>query len=85
MAASVALGSAHKLMVVCYTPDSYRVDGKTSTESNTDILQRLLALLEYEPAAFERVFLCYAQENASTLPHVAATWDAVARQVSRMA
>ena len=85
MAASVALGSSHKLMVIRYNPDSYRVDGRTRTESNKDRLKRLLALLEYEPMAFERVFLCYDQESTSTLPQVAAAWDATARQVSRAA
>ena len=85
MAASVALGSAHKLMVVRYNPDSYRVDGKTRVESKNDRIKRLLVLLDYEPVAFERVFLCYDQDNTFTLPQVGAAWEEAARQVSRVA
>ena len=85
MAASVALGSGHKLLIVRFNPDSYRVDGKTRVESRKDRMKRLLQLLEYEPAAFERVFLCYDQDGGSTLPQVAASWDVAARQVSRVA
>ena len=85
MAASVALGSTHKLLIVRYNPDNYRVDGKTRIESKKDRIERLLALLDYEPVAFERVFLCYDQNSGSTLPQVAASWDEAARQVSRVA
>jgi hypothetical protein len=31
------------------------------------------------------VFMCYDQEEGSTLPQVAVSWDAAARQVSRVA
>ena len=55
------------------------------TESKKDRMQRLLDLLNYEPAAFERVFLCYDQNEGATLPQVAASWDEAARQVSRVA
>ena len=44
-------------------------------------MNRLIQLLDYEPGAFERVFLCYDQDGGSTLPQVAASWDAAARQV----
>ena len=84
MAASVALGSGHKLLIVRYNPDSYRVDGKTRVESKTARMKRLLQLLDYEPAAFERVFLCYDQDGGATLPQVAASWDVAAQQVSRV-
>ena len=85
MAASVSLGSGHKLMIIRYNPDSYRVDGKTRTENKKDRMIRLLELLEYVPNTFERVFLCYDQVTGSALPQVAASWDVVARHVSRVA
>ena len=88
MAASVALGSGHKLRVIRFNPDSYRVGGRTRTESKKDRMKRLLALLEEgEPVgALERVFLCYDQESTDTsLPQIAASWDVAARHVSRMA
>ena len=85
MAASVALGSAHKLMVVRYNPDSYRIDGKTRVESKNDRINRLLVLLDYGPVAFERVLLCYDQDSTSTLPQVGVAWEEAARQVSRIA
>ena len=84
MAASVALGSGHKLLIVRYNPDSYRVDGKTRVESKKDRMTRLLQLLDHEPVAFERVFLCYDSVSDSSLPQVAASWDPAARQVSRV-
>jgi hypothetical protein len=48
-------------------------------------MTRLLDLLEHEPTAFERVFLCYDQDEHATLPQVAASWDVSAREVSRVA
>ena len=84
MAASVALGSQHKLMIVRYNPDSYRVDGKTRVESKKDRMNRLIRLLDYEPEAFERVFLCYDACTGESLPQVAASWDPAAREVSRV-
>ena len=85
IAASVALGSNQKCMIIRYNPDPYRVGGKTRVESNKDRTQRLLAALEIEPEGFERVFLCYDQDEGATLPQVAASWDSAARQVSRVA
>jgi len=85
MAASVALGSQQKLMIVRYNPDSYRVGGKTRVESKKDRMKRLLEVLDYEPVAFQRVFLCYDQDSGSVLPQVAISWDVAARQVSRVA
>ena len=88
MAASVALGSAHKLRIIRFNPDSYRVAGITRRESRKDRISRLLALIDDdEPVgALERVFLCYDQESRDApLPQVAASWDVVARHVSRMA
>ena len=85
MAASIALGSEHRLLIIRYNPDGYRVGGKTRVESKKDRITRLLDLLEHEPTAFERVFLCYDQDEHATLPQVAASWDASAREVSRVA
>ena len=85
IAASIALGSQQKLLIVRYNPDRYRVDGKTRTESNRDRMLRLLKLLDYEPTSFERVFLCYDHDSESSLPSVAAAWDTAVIQVSRMA
>lgn len=87
MAASVTLGSGHKLRVIRYNPDAYRVAGRTRVESKKDRIQRLLAVLdEDEPAgALERVFLCYDMGSAeAVLPQVAASWDMAARHVSRV-
>ena len=84
IAASVALGSSHKLMIVRYNPDSYRVGGSVRTESKKDRLRRLLAIMDYEPTSFERVFLFYDQDEGASLPQVAASWDVAAKQVSRI-
>ena len=85
MAASVALGSGHKLKIVRYNPDSFRVDGKPRVESKKDRMMRLLEELNKEPQSFERVFLCYDHDSSSSLPQVAASWDCVSWQVSRVA
>jgi len=85
IASSVECGSRHKLLIVRYNPDGYRVGGKTRVESKKDRMRRLLDLLEYEPTAFERVFLCYDQDEQAVLPKVASRWDALASQFSRLA
>ena len=88
MAASIALGSAHKLRIIRFNPDSHRVAGRTCRESKKDRIARLLALIDDdEPVgALERVFLCYDQESRdASLPQIAASWDVVARHVSRTA
>ena len=84
-AASVALGSEHKLLIIRYNPYGYRVGGKTRVESTKDRMARLLDLLEHEPTAFERVFLCYDQDEHATLPQVAASWGVSVQEVSRIA
>ena len=85
IAASIALGSQQKLLIVRFNPDSYMVNGKTRSDSK-DRMKRLLKLLDYEPInCFERVFLCYDHEAGSSLPSVAAAWATAATQVSRMA
>ena len=85
IAASVALGSQHKLKIVHYNPDAYRVDGKTKPTPQKDRLKKLLEVLQEEPQTFERVFLFYDCETGAILPQVAASWDAIARLVSRVA
>jgi hypothetical protein len=49
----VALGSGHKLRVIHYNPDSYRVDGATRCESRKSRIARLLRTIEEdEPKGF---------------------------------
>ena len=43
IAASVALGSGHKLRIVRYKPDAYRLDGQTRVKSKAERMKRLLA------------------------------------------
>ena len=85
IAASVTMGSFHKLMIVRCNPDAYRVGGIVRTETKKDRLQRLLAVMDHEPTSFEMVFLCYDPDEGATLPQVAASWDEAAKQVSRVA
>ena len=85
IAASVALGSEHKLLVLRYNPDTYKVDGKAQRTSKGDRIQRLLELLEYEPAGFERLFLFFDHASDANLPDVASEWSEGARGISRLA
>ena len=83
--AAVTLGSIHKLRIVHYNCDVYRVDGVVRTTSTKDRMKKLLeALEEGEPEGFERLFLFYDAESGSTLPQVAASWDKAAQEVSRI-
>lgn len=85
IAASVALGSGHKLRIVRFNPDADRVDDQTRVESRKERMQRLMVLLDEEPAAsFERSFLCYDATSDSVMPQVAASWDVAAKAVSRV-
>ena len=83
MAASVALGSGHKLLVLRYNPDAFKRPARRSAT-----LRRLLGeLLAREPEApFTRLFLFYDRgaEN-SALPCVAERWSEPVRAVSRCA
>ena len=87
IAASVALGSGHKLVILRYNPDAFKVGGVTRRTSKRERHAKLLALigrLQVEPAApFERLFLSYDHESGS-LPSVAEHWDEVAKAVSRV-
>ena len=89
MVASIALGSQHKLAIVRYNPDAFKVAGRTvrtpKTERHPKLLQLLHSLMQEEPEkSFQRLFLFYdrAAED-SELPAVAEDWDVVARTVSR--
>ena len=85
VAAAVTLGSAHKLRILHFNPDAFRVDGKTRTTGKKDRIAKLLeALEEGEPAGFDRVFLFYNCVGGATLPLVAASWEEAAKQVSRI-
>ncbi len=84
VAASVALGSQHKLKVIHYNPDAFRVDGKDQVKSKKDRIARLLEVIAEEPAGFERVFLFYDGTSDSHLPQVAVSWPEAAREVSRV-
>ena len=78
------MGSQHKLKIIHYNPDSYRVDGKTRLEAKRDRLGRLLRELDVEPVGFERLFMFYDGTSDSHLPQVAVSWAEAAREVSRV-
>ena len=91
MAASVALGSGHKLLVLRYNPDAFKIAGvtrrTTKKERHAQLIRLLGELLAREPEApFTRLFLFYdrAAEN-NTLPCVAEHWSEPVRAVSRCA
>ena len=91
MAASVALGSGHKLLVLRYNPDAFKIAGvtrrTTKKERHAQLIRLLGELLAREPEApFTRLFLFYdrAAEN-NALPCVAEHWSEPARAVSRCA
>ena len=84
MAASVALGSGRKLLVLRYNPDAFKIAGVTRQEGAPRSLIRLLGeLLAREPKSpFTRLFLFYDRgaENC-----VAEHWSEPVRAVSRCA
>ena len=91
MAASVALGSGHKLLVLRYNPDAFKIAGMTrrttKKERHAQLIRLLGELLAREPEApFTRLFLFYdrAAEN-NALPCVAEHWSEPVRAVSRCA
>ena len=85
IAASVTLGSGHKLRLIHYNPDAFRVNGKTRTTTAKERMAKLLeALEEGEPQGFERLFLFYdAAGSDSAQPQVGASWGKTAQEVSR--
>ena len=87
IAASVALGSGHKLVILRYNPDAFRLGGVTCRVTKRERHARLLTLLgrlqAAEPATpFERLFLFYDRAPGSGLPTVAEHWNEVTKAVS---
>ncbi len=82
MYASLALGSGHKVVVLRYTPDSFRTDGRNVTVSAKERQRRLVevvrAWLLEDPAPgkqLARFFMYYDGRSDSALPVVAKEWD----------
>jgi hypothetical protein len=77
VAAAVALGSAHKLRIIRYNPDDYKVDGVT---------RKVSTLRRPEPAgSLERLFLYYDEcSELSGLPAVAEHWPENVHAVSAL-
>lgn len=90
MFASLALGSGHKVAVLRYNPDSFRVDGKPVRVPLKDRQRRLVEVLRLwlleDPAPgkqLSRFFLYYDCHSDSSLPVVAKDWQSEeAREVS---
>ena len=90
IAASVALGSGHKLVVLRYNPDEFKIGGVTFRMAKRERHARLLTLLGRlqgaEPATpFTRLFLFYDRAEGSVLPTVAEHWNEVTKAVSNVA
>ena len=82
MCASLALGSGHKVVVLRYNPDSYRLDGKNVTTTTKERQRRLVevvrAWLLEDPAPdkqLARFFMFYDARSDSELPVIAKDWD----------
>ena len=82
MCASLALGSGHKVIVLRYNPDSFRIDGKNISVSTKDKQRRLVevirAWLLEDPAPdrqLARYFLYYDGRSDSQLPVIAKDWQ----------
>jgi hypothetical protein len=87
IAAAVQVGSAHKLRVIHYNPDAYKVDGVTRKVSKAARIERLLATLHRpEPAgSLERLFLYYDEcSELPGLPAVAEHWPEEVRAISAL-
>ena len=88
--ASMALGSQHKVVILRYNPDAFKVAGITQWTSKKERQQKLIQILqtwEEDPVpdlGFARFFLFYdAESDAATLPLVARSWTEEVRAVSR--
>ena len=82
MCASLAMGSGHKVIVLRYNPDSFRIDGKNVSVSTKDKQRRLVevirAWLLEDPAPdrqLARYFLYYDGRSDSQLPVIAKDWQ----------
>jgi len=90
IAASVALGSGHKMVIIHYNPDPFRVDGILHKTSKKERLTKLISTIkafEEDPApelGFARFFMFYDQTTGQVLPDISKSWDSShAREVSR--
>ncbi len=82
MCASLAMGSGHKVVVLRYNPDSFRIDGKNVSVSTKDKQRRLVdvirAWLSEDPAPdkqLARYFLYYDGRSDFQLPEIAQDWQ----------
>ena len=82
MCASLAMGSGHKVIVLRYNPDSFRIDGKKVEVGTKDKQRRLVevirAWLLEDPAPdkqLARFFLFYNGRSDSQLPVIAKDWQ----------
>ena len=82
MCASLALGSGHKVVVLRYNPDSFRIDGKNVTVTTKARQRRLVkvvrAWLLEDPAPdnqLARYFMYYDGRSDSPLPVIAKEWE----------
>ena len=85
IAASVALGSAQKLAILRFKPDSFRVAGKNFAVTQKARIARLIQVIQSmpEPQGFKRFFLFYdTYSETAALPTVAKEWDANIKDVS---
>ena len=80
--ASLAMGSGHKVVVLRYNPDSFRIDNKNVSVSTKDKQRRLVdvirAWLLEDPAPdkqLARFFLYYDGRSDSQLPVIAKDWQ----------
>ena len=81
------MGSGHKLVVLRYNPDAFKVGDVTHRTTKRERHAKLLTLLgglqAAEPATpFERLFLFYDREPGSNLPLVSQHWSEVVKAVS---
>ena len=88
--ASIALGSQHKVIVLRYNPDAYKIGGKTRYTTKKERQARLIEILnswEEDPApelGFARFFIFYdAAGDTDPLPLVAQNWSEEVRALSR--
>ena len=90
IASSVALGSGHKLRIIHYNPDAYKIGAMTQHSNTQERLQTLFAEIcqkdfLFAGSSFERVFLCYDRKSSdSTLPVIAEMWNPIAHQISHI-
>lgn len=86
MAASIALGSAQKVVILRFNPDAYKIAGQTRRTRTKDRYETLIKTINEmeEPVGFRRLFLFYDKDSDDALfPSIAKDWDPAAREVSR--